>query len=126
MPLHEQELGMASPWALLLVASALAAGHGRVAESLHLPCQHFTLDNGLQVVLHEDHDSPLVALHLLVRAGAADDPDGAPGTAHLLEHMMFEGSAHAPDQTYDLLLGQAGGDSNAWTDPDLTAYLDLA
>jgi len=110
------------PWILALAASALVASDDPALESLRLPCQRFTLGNGLQVVLHEDRRSPLVALHLLVRVGSADDPAGAPGAAHLLEHMMFEGSANAPGQAYDLLLGQAGGDANAWTDRDLTAY----
>ena len=113
---------MTLPWILALAASALVASDDPALESLRLPCQRFTLGNGLQVVLHEDRRSPLVALHLLVRVGSADDPAGAPGAAHLLEHMMFEGSANAPGQAYDLLLGQAGGDANAWTDRDLTAY----
>jgi predicted Zn-dependent peptidase len=81
-----------------------------------------TLENGLRVFLREDHRAPLVALTLAVDAGAADDPPGQAGNAHLLEHMLFEGSAALPGQGFDLALAEVGGDSNAWTHYDLMSF----
>ncbi len=74
---------------------------------------HRTLDNGLVVVVLEDHREPLVAVEVSFAMGAAE----APGSAHLLEHLMFEGALH-----YDALLAEAGGDSNAWTRHGATAF----
>jgi zinc protease len=87
-----------------------------------MPFHEATLDNGLRVVILPDHDTPLVALHLQLNVGGADDPDDRPGVAHLFEHLMFGGSAHAPAGAFDRLLAAAGGDNNAWTDLDHTAY----
>ena len=107
----------------MVVAGPLwAGGLPGGGVDLHLACYSFTLDNGLRVVLHEDHRSPRIALHLLVHAGAASDPVGQDGVAHLLEHLMFSGSPLVPPGAFDDWLAQAGGDSNAWTGRDLTAY----
>ncbi|MCP4810293.1 MAG: insulinase family protein [Proteobacteria bacterium] len=88
------------------------------------------LDNGLTVVVHEDHRAPVVATSLLVGVGASEDmgPDGTgrTGKAHLFEHLMFEGSANVPqpDSTasFDELLAEVGANSNAWTSHDYTVY----
>ncbi|MFH1466289.1 MAG: pitrilysin family protein [Pseudomonadota bacterium] len=87
--------------------------------------EDLTLDNGLRVVLREDHRAPLVVLTLGVDAGAADDPVGQAGAAHLLEHMLFEGSASLPGQGFDLALAEVGGDSNAWTHYDLMSFTQV-
>jgi len=99
------------PTLALITTTAVAATAGEL-----------TLENGLRVILREDHRAPLVALTLAVDAGAADDPPGQAGTAHLLEHMLFEGSAAVPGQGFDLALAAVGGDSNAWTHYDLMSF----
>jgi len=101
--------------ALVLVGSALAAG-------IHLDCTTFTLDNGLRVVLHDDHRAPLVTVTWRVLAGSGDDPPGFSGTAHLLEHLLFEGSAHVPRGAFDARIAEVGGQSNGWTAQDATSY----
>ena len=88
-----------------------------LTASLHLPAQHHTLDNGLEVVLVPDSRAPLIATELSWRVGAAEDP--VPGMAHFVEHLMFEGE-------YDALLAEAGGESNAWTSHDWTVYTAAA
>ncbi|MBN1335132.1 MAG: insulinase family protein [Deltaproteobacteria bacterium] len=106
---------MALPLALLVLAAA--TGADPVVEALRLPVQTFTLDNGIEVAVHPDPIQQLVAVHLLVRAGSADDPPGAEGTAHLVEHLL--GSTGAGREA---VLGALGARANAWTDPDWTAF----
>ncbi len=79
-----------------------------------------TLDNGLRVVHHEDTATRMVALNVLYDVGARDEDPGHTGFAHLFEHLMFGGSLHVPD--YDTPLQLAGGESNAWTNNDVTDY----
>ena len=60
----------------------------------------YKLENGLTVTLHEDHKTPLVAVHVTYHAGSKDDPPGRSGLAHLYEHLMFEGSEHSDSSYY--------------------------
>src|SRR5687768_4947604 len=62
-----------------------------------LPYTSFRLANGLTVILHEDHKTPLVAMNLQYRVGSRDEAPGKTGLAHLFEHLMYYGSEHAPD-----------------------------
>ncbi len=103
----------------LLIATATA---DPVLDALAVEPHTAVLDNGLTVVIQPDPWSPIVSSALLYRVGAAEDPPDASGTAHLLEHLMFEGSANALDGGYDTLLAAAGGTNNAWTDHDWTVY----
>lgn len=80
----------------------------------------FTLDNGLRVLVHEDHTTPMVALNILYDVGARDEDPDQTGFAHLFEHLMFGGSQHIPD--YDEPLQMAGGENNAYTTNDITNY----
>ena len=79
-----------------------------------------TLDNGLRIVHHEDNATQMVAVNVLYDVGARDEDPDRTGYAHLLEHLMFEGSCHIPD--YDTHVQMAGGENNAWTSNDLTNY----
>src|SRR5882672_4363610 len=80
----------------------------------------FTLDNGLRVIVHEDHTTPMAVLNVLYDVGARDEDPGRTGFAHLFEHLMFGGSVHIP--SYDEPLQRAGGENNAYTTNDLTNY----
>lgn len=115
---------------LLLLGGALAAApdvsthvsaSADVSLDVSLPFREETLANGVRVVLSEDRRAPRVVVHVLVEAGAAEDPPGRRGLAHLVEHLLYEGSPAAPDGTYDRLVAAAGGADNAWTDHDHTA-----
>lgn len=79
-----------------------------------------TLSNGLRVVHHRDMSSGHVALNVLYNVGSRDEDPQLTGMAHLLEHMMFEGSANVPD--YDMALERAGATNNAWTNTDFTNF----
>lgn len=80
----------------------------------------FTLPNGLRVVHHSDFNTQMVAINLLYNVGAKNEDPNHTGFAHLFEHLMFSGSIHIPN--YDTPLQMAGGESNAWTNNDITNY----
>jgi zinc protease len=80
----------------------------------------FTLKNGLRVIVHEDHSTPMVAMNILYDVGAKDENPAQTGFAHLFEHLMFGGSVNIPE--YDEPLQNAGGENNAYTTNDITNY----
>jgi predicted Zn-dependent peptidase len=80
----------------------------------------FRLDNGLRVIVHEDRSTPIVAMNLLYDVGSKDEDPVMTGLAHMLEHLMYCGSANIPE--YDLPLQLAGGENNAFTNNDITNY----
>lgn len=86
-----------------------------------------TLQNGLRVLLLEDHRSPIVTVQVWYRVGSRDERRGVTGVAHLLEHMMFKGTpTHGPRQ-FARLVEENGGRDNAFTTHDVTSYfVDLA
>src|SRR5882672_8343361 len=86
-----------------------------------------TLDNGLRVLLLEDHRSPIVSFQVWYRVGSRNEHRGATGIAHFLEHLMFKGTpSHGPKQ-FARLVEQNGGQDNAFTSQDVTSYyVDIA
>ena len=97
---------------------------GLSAQSLRVPYETFTLPNGLQVILHEDHSVPVVALNTWFHVGSSDEQTGRTGFAHLFEHIMFMGSEHVPTGEFDRLLEAAGADNNGSTTEDRTNYYE--
>jgi zinc protease len=82
--------------------------------------KRFTLDNGLIILIHEDHSTPLVALNIIYDVGSRDEDPEMTGMAHLFEHLMFGGSENIPD--FDTPLQMAGAENNAFTNNDITNY----
>lgn len=87
------------------------------------PVTYFTLPNGLRVVHQQDSTTAMVALTLLYNTGARDESPERTGMAHLIEHLMFGGSANVP--VFDAELQMAGGSSNAWTGSDFTCFYEI-
>lgn len=88
-----------------------------------IPFEKYTLPNGLEVILSEDHRLPLVAVNLWYHVGPANEDPGRTGFAHLFEHMMFQGSKHVQgDSHFKLLEGAGASDINGTTGPDRTNY----
>jgi zinc protease len=86
-----------------------------------------TLDNGLRVLLLEDHRNPIVSVQVWYRVGSRNEQRGATGIAHLLEHMMFKGTAKHGPREFARLVEQNGGQDNAFTTQDFTSYfVDIA
>lgn len=80
----------------------------------------FVLQNGLRVLVHEDHSTPMAVVNVMYDVGSRDEQEEKTGFAHLFEHLMFGGSIHIKD--YDEPLQRAGGENNAYTTNDLTNY----
>jgi zinc protease len=80
----------------------------------------FTLDNGLRVIVHEDHTTPMAVVNIVYDVGARDENPDQTGFAHLFEHLMFGGSVNIP--SYDEPLQRVGGENNAFTSNDITNY----
>lgn len=97
------------------------AGQGAREETVERVTD-FTLDNGLQVVVIEDHRAPVVVQMVWYRAGAADERPGLSGVAHYLEHLMFKGTDAVPSGEFSRIVQANGGSDNAFTSWDFTAY----
>ena len=82
----------------------------------------FSLDNGMDVVVIEDHRAPVVTHMVWYRVGAADEPRGLSGIAHFLEHLMFKGTDEIPDGAFSKIVAANGGQDNAFTGQDYTGY----
>ncbi|HRP34024.1 MAG TPA: pitrilysin family protein [Agriterribacter sp.] len=82
--------------------------------------EQFELANGLRVIVHEDHSTPMAVVNVMYDVGARDEDAAKTGFAHLFEHLMFGGSVNIP--SYDEPLQRAGGENNAYTTNDLTNY----
>src|ERR1700722_16461207 len=81
-------------WAAVVSASQQTAVEPRKPKVPMLQVEQFSLPNGLKVVLHEDHKTPVVGVNVWYRVGSKDEKPGRTGFAHLFEHMMFQGSKH--------------------------------
>ena len=85
--------------------------------------ERWILDNGLRVLVHEDHSTPMAAVAVLYDVGSKDEQQDKTGFAHLFEHLMFGGSANIPD--FDEWMQKAGGEDNAFTNNDITNFYEL-
>jgi zinc protease len=83
-----------------------------------------TLDNGLTVVLAEDHSTPIVRSELVYHVGSKNEAPGRTGFAHLFEHLMFKGSRNVLSDSHLTLISRVGGDGNAYTTEDSTTYVE--
>jgi len=109
----------------LTVAACLATwpvGAQQQTPKITVPYETFTLPNGLNVILHEDHSVPVVSVNVWYYAGSANEKPGRTGFAHLFEHLMFEGSKNVKEGEFDTFLEAAGGENNASTWNDKTNY----
>ncbi len=85
--------------------------------------QRYTLPNGLRVIHNYDPSTVMVAVDVLYNTGARDEARSLTGIAHLFEHLMFGGSVNVPE--FDIVLENAGGESNAWTSSDFTNFYEV-
>ncbi len=107
---------------LSLSLSALAAS----SDQWTLPVDVKKLDNGLTVVVSEDHSSPTVGVSVVYHVGMRLEPRNRTGFAHLFEHLMFQGTPNAPKGVFDRTITGGGGRNNGSTRPDFTNYIETA
>ena len=106
----------------LAAAAVIAFAVVPRALALNIDVSSFTLDNGMQVVVIPDHRAPVVTHMVWYKVGAADEPQGKAGIAHFLEHLMFKGTPRHPEGEFSRLVRANGGEENAFTTQDYTAY----
>src|SRR6266550_2184455 len=125
---------MLSRFAFAAALSVLAAVTSLTAQNRPVPAasdipkiavDKYTLANGLEVILSQDHRLPLVAVNLWYHVGPANEEPGRTGFAHLFEHLMFQGSKHTPPDSHFPMLEAAGATGiNGTTDYDRTNYFE--
>jgi len=103
----------------LLVAALVGAAASAHAGS---DISHFTLANGLEVVVVPDHRAPVVTHMIWYKVGAADETPGKSGLAHFLEHLMFKGTEKNPGDAFSRQVAEIGGQENAFTASDYTGF----
>jgi zinc protease len=103
---------------LVLVVGILPAAPAVPADAVLAK----TLDNGLRVLLLEDHRNPVASFQVWYRVGSRNETPGATGIAHFLEHLMFKGTPRYGRGRYSQLIEQSGGQDNAFTSHDVTSY----
>ena len=94
------------------------------AKEIDIPYEKFTLDNGLTVIVHEDHKAPIVAINTWYHVGSKNEKVGKTGFAHLFEHLMFGGSEHAHGRYLDAMERIGATDLNGTTNSDRTNYFE--
>jgi zinc protease len=107
-----------------LVLTMLAAGASAQSADVDIPYQKFVLDNGLTVIVHEDHKAPIVAINMWYHVGSKNEKSGKTGFAHLFEHLMFGGSEHAQGRYIDAMEKIGATDLNGTTNNDRTNYFE--
>jgi zinc protease len=93
-------------------------------KDISIPFSKYVLDNGLTVILHEDHSDPMVHVDVTFHVGSAREEQGRSGFAHFFEHMMFEGSENVAQGEFSRMLSNAGGTLNGTTNSDRTNYYE--
>lgn len=107
---------------LALAALLLFHGGDALAAEKVFNAESMTLENGLQVVVIPNHRAPVVKHMVWYRVGRADEPPGVSGIAHFLEHLMFKGSGDLPPGAFSKTIRALGGNDNAFTSQDYTAF----
>ncbi len=103
--------------ALLALPAAASAGGAEVHE--------YRLENGLKLLVKEDHRAPVVVSQVWYRVGSSYEHDGITGVSHVLEHMMFQGTESYPGGEFSKIIAENGGRENAFTSQDYTAYFQI-
>src|SRR5215472_5016708 len=121
-------IGRAPIRSIVLIVSAIAlavaaqAVPGPADTAQHASIAHYTLANGLEVVVIPDHRTPVVTHMVWYKVGSADETPGKSGIAHFLEHLMFKGTEKNPAGRFSQWLATIGGQENAFTSTDFTAF----
>src|SRR5512139_2139511 len=113
---------MLHPLTLRLLAVLLFLPLAACAATPTVPTQETMLDNGMRVIVREDHRAPVVVSQVWYKVGSSYEHDGITGISHVLEHMMFKGTEKHPAGEFSRIIAENGGRENAFTSTDYTAY----
>src|SRR5438034_3742561 len=109
---------------VVLALIALATGAFAQGTDVDIPYEKFVLNNGLTVIVHEDHKAPIVAVNVWYHVGSKNEKQGKTGFAHLFEHLMFGGSEHLKTKYIDAMERIGATDLNGTTNEDRTNYFE--
>jgi len=96
----------------------------KVGNEMVIPYKRYQLQNGLTILIHEDHSDPICYVDVTYHVGSAREQQGRSGFAHFFEHMMFQGSKHVADDQHFKIITEAGGSLNGTTNTDRTNYFE--
>ena len=96
----------------------------KTGDEIVIPYEKYQLDNGLTLIIHEDHSDPLVRVDVTYHVGSAREEIGKSGFAHFFEHMMFQGSDNVGDEQHFKIVTESGGTLNGTTNRDRTNYFE--
>ena len=109
---------------ITLLLSFFSAFAIHATSSAPQALQKYTLDNGLKIIVKEDHRAPVAVTMMWYNVGSADEPGGITGVSHVVEHMMFKGTTLNPAGVFSRKIAAIGGQENAMTNYDYTAYFE--
>jgi zinc protease len=98
--------------------------HTSTAEQVKLDIKEHRLENGLRLLIHQDHSSPIISFQVWYNVGSINERPGITGISHLFEHMMFKGSKNVDPEEHSRIIQRNGGTDNAFTTEDMTAYFE--
>ena len=110
---------------LLILLVLMLSGNMMFAQQQRIEFSEFDLTNGLHVILHEDHSTPIVSVSVMYHVGSKNEQPNRTGFAHCFEHLMFEGTKNIPRGEYAKFVEKAGGTLNANTSVDRTYYYEI-
>jgi len=122
---HSGILPRIVPMFLLFLGYMQTIGTPTLLAQPDVVFEQYQLDNGLTVLLHEDHSAPVAAVVIMYHVGSKNEKEKRTGFAHLFEHMMFQGSQHVADDEHFKLLQEVGGNVNGTTNTDRTNYFEV-
>ena len=109
---------------LLVISYLLIYMHTSTAEQVKLDIKEYRLENGLRLLIHQDHSSPIISFQVWYNVGSINERPGITGISHLFEHMMFKGSKNVDPEEHSRIIQRNGGTDNAFTTEDMTAYFE--
>lgn len=109
---------------LLVISHLLIHMHTSTAEQIKLDIKEHRLENGLRLLMHHDHSSPIISFQVWYDVGSINERPGITGISHLFEHMMFKGSKNVDPEEHSRIIQRNGGTDNAFTTEDMTAYFE--
>ena len=104
----------------LTAAALVFSASTALAQTAGPNVSHYTLKNGLELIVIPDHRAPVATHMIWYKVGAADETPGKSGLAHFLEHLMFKGTAKNPSGRFSQVVATIGGQENAFTSSDYT------
>ncbi|HEX2694961.1 MAG TPA: pitrilysin family protein, partial [Acidobacteriota bacterium] len=122
--MRHMRFGTAVLAALFIVLASTAPAWAAETAKIDIPFQKFTLDNGLTLIVHEDHKAPIVAFNVWYHVGSKNEKPGRTGFAHLFEHLMFNGSENYNDDYFKPMQKIGATDMNGTTNEDRTNYFE--